>query len=144
MASTSKALTDAELEAIINDPSSYLLENESVADENLFITGDHDSEFAVSSDSLEDNASESEEDQVTNKFITRTGRQIFRATMSVSRFLFITACLAFDNQATRNERKTYDKLAAIRELWDLFITNGQLHYSPGENVTIDDILVPFR
>lgn len=73
-----------------------------------------------------------------------TGRDIFRAVMSVSRFLFILINLRFDDQATRNERKIYDKLAAIRELWDLFIINCQSYYTPGENVTIDEMLVPFR
>lgn len=73
-----------------------------------------------------------------------TGRDIFRATMSVQRFLFILSCLRFDNAATREARKVNDKLAAIRELWELFINSCQKYYTPGQNVTIDEMLVPFR
>lgn len=67
MASTSKTLTDAELEAILHDPNSYLSEEESDAEVNLFSVSDHDSESVISSDGLEDNALESEDDQDIDK-----------------------------------------------------------------------------
>nr|XP_022904781.1 piggyBac transposable element-derived protein 4-like [Onthophagus taurus] len=73
-----------------------------------------------------------------------TGRDVFRATMSLKRFLFILTCLRFDCAATREARKANDKLAAIRELWDIFVANCQKYYTPSQNVTIDEMLVPFR
>lgn len=73
-----------------------------------------------------------------------TGRDVFRATMSVDRFLFILSCLRFDCAATRDARKADDRLAAIRELWELFIGSCHNYYTPGSNVTIDEMLVPFR
>jgi len=73
-----------------------------------------------------------------------TGRDVFRATMNFQRFLFIMSCLRFDCAATRETRKANDKLAAIREYWDCFIINCRRYYTPGKNVTIDEMLVPFR
>ncbi|XP_049942746.1 piggyBac transposable element-derived protein 4-like [Schistocerca serialis cubense] len=73
-----------------------------------------------------------------------TGRDVFRATMSVQRFLFILSCLRFDCAATRDARKADDRLAAIRDVRELFIDKCQKYYTPGAYVTIDEMLVPFR
>lgn len=73
-----------------------------------------------------------------------TGRDIFRATMSARRFMFILSSLRFDCITTREARKSNDRLAAVREIWDLFISNVQKYYTPGVNLTIDEMLVPFR
>ncbi|KAI4471642.1 piggybac transposable element-derived protein 4 [Holotrichia oblita] len=66
-----------------------------------------------------------------------TGRDIFRTRMSLKRFLFMLTCLRFDCAATREARRANDKVAAIREVWDIFIANCQKYYTPSQNVTID-------
>ncbi|XP_050526600.1 uncharacterized protein LOC126897224, partial [Daktulosphaira vitifoliae] len=74
-----------------------------------------------------------------------TGRDIFRATMSLKRFLFIITALRFDDPSTRNERiENGDKLAPFSEIFYLFITNCQSCYSPSEYLTVDEMLVAFR
>lgn len=73
-----------------------------------------------------------------------TGVAIFPMTMSLRRFSFIINHLRFDDVSTREERLAQDKLAPIRKLFDDFVTNCQLHYTPFENLTIDEELVAFR
>lgn len=72
------------------------------------------------------------------------GIDIFRMTMSEKRFRFLIRCLRFDNRVTRPQRREIDKLAAVREIFDLFIENCKSHFSLGENVTIDEMLPAFR
>lgn len=72
------------------------------------------------------------------------GVDIFRATMSLRRFQFLSSCIRFDDKNTRPIRKESDKLAAIREVWDAFIKNCTSYYTPHEYVTIDEQLVGFR
>lgn len=72
-----------------------------------------------------------------------TGRDIFRATMSVKRFLFLLAALRFDSVATRNERLN-DKLRYISEVFNRFIENCKKCYIPGDCLTVDEMLVGFR
>lgn len=73
-----------------------------------------------------------------------TGSEIFRACMSADRFLFLLAALRFDNKDTRKDRKSIDKLAAIRFTLDTFMKNCSSNYSLGEEMTIDEMLIPFR
>lgn len=73
-----------------------------------------------------------------------TGVEIFRASMSIKRFRFLTRCIRFDNIHTREERKTQDNLAAIRTILDMFVTNCNTYFAPAENVTLDEMLVPYR
>lgn len=71
-------------------------------------------------------------------------RPIFTAGMSRDRFIQIYRFIRFDDKVTRQERKKRDKLAAIREVCDMFVTNCQESFSPYENITIDEQLVAFR
>lgn len=74
-----------------------------------------------------------------------TGRDIFRATMSLNRFYFLLSSLCFDEPATRLERiADGDNLAAISNVFNMFITNCQSNYSCGEYMTIDEMLIAFR
>ncbi|KAJ8934084.1 hypothetical protein NQ314_013603 [Rhamnusium bicolor] len=73
-----------------------------------------------------------------------SGVEMFRLTMSIKRFKFLLTCLRFDNKQTREERKKIDKLAPIREFFDLFLGNCKTGYSPSENVTTDEKLGRFR
>lgn len=73
-----------------------------------------------------------------------TGLMIFQACMGYKRFLFLLRCLRFDNVNDREQRKQSDKLAAIREILDQFVQKCKQNYCPGECLTIDEMLIPFR
>jgi hypothetical protein len=64
--------------------------------------------------------------------------------MSYNRFLFLLSAIWFDDKTTRNQRKTTDKLAAIRFILDEFVNNCKSIYCVGEFFTIDEMPVPFR
>lgn len=69
---------------------------------------------------------------------------LFRSTMSERRFCFLIRCLRFDDKATRDARRSNDRFAHIREIWDQFITRCRDVYKPGSFLTIDEQLVGFR
>lgn len=73
-----------------------------------------------------------------------TGMMILRAAFSSKRFLFLLRSLRFDNVTTRKEHIKFDKLAATRQFYSDFLDNCKNNYSPGEYVTIDEMLHPFR
>ena len=73
-----------------------------------------------------------------------TGRELFRATMSLGNFHKISRIIRIDNRDDRPARKQRDKLAAIRTVWDKWVHRLPLFYNPGPNVTIDEQLMPFR
>ncbi|CAH2001451.1 unnamed protein product [Acanthoscelides obtectus] len=65
-------------------------------------------------------------------------------TMSEQRFRFLLRCLRFDNINDRNMRKELDKMAAIREVFEIFTNNFEKYFSPSEYLTIDEQLLAFR
>lgn len=73
-----------------------------------------------------------------------TGVEIFPITMSLFRFQFLLRCLRFDDRDTREDRRKTDKLAAIRDVFDMFVENCKAHYSLGQFATIDEKLEAFR
>lgn len=73
-----------------------------------------------------------------------TGRDVFRVTMSLKRFLFLLSALRFDDVDIRAIRKATDRAALITEIFDKFIGNCQRHYSCSEYLTVDEMLCPFR
>ncbi|CAH2003549.1 unnamed protein product [Acanthoscelides obtectus] len=73
-----------------------------------------------------------------------TGMIRLRAAFSFRRFLFLLRALRFDNINTRKERQNIDKLAAIRDIYSDFVKNCMNNYIPGEFITIDEMLHPFR
>ncbi|XP_069685978.1 piggyBac transposable element-derived protein 4-like [Periplaneta americana] len=73
-----------------------------------------------------------------------TGIESIYLTMTYNRFQFLLRCLRFDNIHDRQERKEIDKLAAVREVFELFVQNSQRCYIPSEYVTTDEQLVAFR
>lgn len=73
-----------------------------------------------------------------------SGMPILRAVMSYRRFLFLLSNIRFDDKETRPERKQKAKLAAIRTIYDKFVANITTTYSCTEEVTIDEMLHPFR
>lgn len=72
------------------------------------------------------------------------GPPIFHATMTLSRFRFLTACIRFDDKITRPARKVKDHFAAIREIWEIYVSNCRMYYSPSEYCTIGGNLLGFR
>jgi len=52
--------------------------------------------------------------------------------------------IRIDDQATRTERRLEDKIAAFREIWDMFIGLCKSLYLIGSSVCIDEHLLPFR
>jgi len=73
-----------------------------------------------------------------------TGIEVFRACMSCNRFLFILNSIRFDDKTTRNDRRSEDKLTAVRSMLDQFVYNCKTSYCLSEYLTIDEMLVPFR
>lgn len=73
-----------------------------------------------------------------------TGMEIFRSTMSLHRFRFLLCCIRFDDKATRPSRRLLDKLAPVRDLFEMFVENCLRNYSPSDFVTIDEMLMAFR
>ncbi|XP_045482051.1 uncharacterized protein LOC123686113 [Harmonia axyridis] len=71
------------------------------------------------------------------------GIEKFSLVMSMKRFKFLIRSLRFDDRTTRDQRKTLDRLAPIREIFDKFIMNCQNSYVPTENVTIGEMLLGF-
>ena len=74
----------------------------------------------------------------------KCGRPVFLATMSLKRFKMILRFCRFDNKNTREERRATDKLAAIRDVWTMFVSTLRIYYIPGTDLTVDEQLVPFR
>lgn len=68
----------------------------------------------------------------------------FRATMRENRLRLLLRALRFDDSETRAERRTTDKLAPIRQIWDQFNKNSLEHYCAGVNVIIDEMIAAFR
>ncbi|UYV67656.1 hypothetical protein LAZ67_5001501 [Cordylochernes scorpioides] len=66
------------------------------------------------------------------------------AAMAYERFLFLLRVIRFDNVLTRQIRRDNDKFAALREIFEMFVANCKQMYSPGEYLTIDEKLIPFR
>lgn len=73
-----------------------------------------------------------------------TGQPIFLATMSVKRFEILISCLRFDDPTTREQRKQEDKAAEIADLFNQLISNGKQLFCPKTNVTVDEMVLPFR
>lgn len=73
-----------------------------------------------------------------------TSIELFRLTMSLERFRFLIRHIRFDNKRTREDRQKIDKLAAIREMFEIFVTNCKNNYTPSEYTTVDEMLAGFK
>lgn len=61
---------------------------------------------------------------------TSIRRAFYTASLSRNRLEEISTFLRFDDKSTRAERKENDKLAAIREVWNLFVSNCRKSVEP--------------
>lgn len=73
-----------------------------------------------------------------------TGRDVFRASMSQKRALFLLSCLRFENKGDRQTREKIEKSAAISWLFSRLIENSQANYSIYEYACVDEMLISFR
>lgn len=75
---------------------------------------------------------------------TLYGRPVYNAVMSRTRFIQITNILRFDDKNTREARRTTDKFAPMRNIFELVNNLFPQYLSAGENTTIDEMLSLFR
>ncbi|CAG7830426.1 unnamed protein product, partial [Allacma fusca] len=68
----------------------------------------------------------------------------FVATMSRKRFWALMRFLRYNDFETREERRSTDKLAAIREFLEKLLINIYHIYEPSEYLVVDEMLIPFR
>ena len=71
-------------------------------------------------------------------------RPIFKAAMARNAFQNIFRFIRTDNHETRQERRTSDKLAPIREVWKIFMKNCQKCLVSESQICVDEQLVGFR
>lgn len=72
------------------------------------------------------------------------GIEFFRLAMSLKRFRLLLRAMRFDDIRTRDHRKTTDKLAPIRSIFEQFVEKCQTNYVVSEFVTVDEMLASFR
>uniref|UniRef100_A0A8C1PJ70 PiggyBac transposable element-derived protein domain-containing protein n=1 Tax=Cyprinus carpio TaxID=7962 RepID=A0A8C1PJ70_CYPCA len=72
------------------------------------------------------------------------GRSIFRTTMSHRKFKLLSSTLRFDDRMTRPARYMHDKMAAFRTIWEKWTHRLPLLFNPGQDVCVDEQLVPFK
>uniref|UniRef100_A0A672YRK9 PiggyBac transposable element-derived protein domain-containing protein n=1 Tax=Sphaeramia orbicularis TaxID=375764 RepID=A0A672YRK9_9TELE len=73
-----------------------------------------------------------------------TGRDIFRTTMGQKTFRLINTCLRFEDRQARSPHMRRDKLAALRDLWEMWNARLPVLYNPGQDVCVDEQLIPFQ
>ncbi|CAF1224457.1 unnamed protein product [Adineta steineri] len=66
---------------------------------------------------------------------------LYRATMALKRFQNLLRFIRFDDRLQRNKS---DRLAPVRYILESFAKQLPRHFIPGDNVTVDEQLVPFR
>lgn len=71
-------------------------------------------------------------------------RPFCRAVMCLDRAQQLLRFLRFDDQTTRSNRLKTDRLAAFRDVWNIFGEQLESVYKPSANLTIDEQLVAFR
>lgn len=70
--------------------------------------------------------------------------KIFSAVMSRDRMREIMRFLRFDDKETREERLVCDKIAAVREMYEMVVRQFKNSYNPSESLTIDERISPFK
>lgn len=68
----------------------------------------------------------------------------YRCALAKNRMKQLLENLTLDEKRTRTTRQEKDKMAAVREIWDIFVTNLQKYYIPSENLTVDEQLYGYR
>lgn len=73
-----------------------------------------------------------------------TGIEAVYLCMSAKRFRFLQRCVQFDNIHTREERKSLDKFAEFREVFEQFVDNFKNSYNPTDYLTVDEQLLDLK
>jgi hypothetical protein len=73
-----------------------------------------------------------------------TGKPICIAAMSHKRFVFLVYCIRFDDSTMRAQRRTDEKLALIRNIYDEFVVAFEANYTPRIGCTVDEFVRGFR
>ena len=81
---------------------------------------------------------------VAQLWSTNSGRPLFSQSMPRTRFTNIARVLRFDDAASRRQRRETDKLAPIRNVFDMWQLTLEDAFVPFENVTCDEQLLTFR
>ena len=68
----------------------------------------------------------------------------YKTVMSRTLFHTWNTCISFDDFRNRDERKTTDKFAAMREFYEEWNDGLRQHYIPTEGLTIDEQLIASR
>ncbi|GBP90565.1 PiggyBac transposable element-derived protein 4 [Eumeta japonica] len=86
--------------------------------------------------------------EIIVKYTNTEGLKSFTKSMEINRqnrnASISWSLLTIASINRRSLRKSKDKLAPITELWEYVNQNLKKFYLPGENLTIDERLVPFR
>lgn len=77
-------------------------------------------------------------------FDPKISGNIYRATMSCERFLFLLDSLRFDNKETRPDRKNVERFPPIHDIWDELINICRSSYTLFSYTTLDEQLLVFR
>jgi hypothetical protein len=72
------------------------------------------------------------------------GRKVFYQTMSLHRMRELSQKLRFDSKDERIARRRNEKMAPIRDFFNLFVLQLPKYFKPFDSVTIDEQLVAFR
>ncbi|RXN25336.1 piggyBac transposable element-derived 4-like protein [Labeo rohita] len=86
----------------------------------------------------------SHHEAVSSLWHGEAGRPIFRATMSLKRFISLTRVFSFYKRDKDCSKQRKDKMAPVRKIWDKWVQRLPLLYNPGPNITVDECLVRFR
>ncbi|KAF0299962.1 putative nuclease HARBI1 [Amphibalanus amphitrite] len=81
---------------------------------------------------------------VDDLFSAKHGPPLFRAAMGKQRYLALLAHISFDDAATRDDRRRADKFCIMREVFGMFDNNLRRHYTPSDDITIDESLIKYR
>ncbi|KAJ4426017.1 hypothetical protein ANN_27644 [Periplaneta americana] len=75
---------------------------------------------------------------------TLLNQQMRKTCVNRIRFKFLVTVLRFDDSNTRQERRSVDKLAPIRSLFQQIVKKCSENFTVSEYVTIDEMLESFR
>ena len=81
---------------------------------------------------------------LSSLYTEKDSRPFYRCAISKNRMEVFLQNLTFDNKVTRRQRQETDKLAANREMWDLFEANLRRYYVPSDSLIVDEQLYSFR
>ncbi|XP_048872236.1 piggyBac transposable element-derived protein 4-like [Brienomyrus brachyistius] len=81
---------------------------------------------------------------VANLWNFDTGRHIISGTMELERFRAISVAIRFARHETEVAEIAEDKLAPIRDIWELWVDKLGLLFNPDQDITVAERLIPFK